>query len=215
MLLVADSAVPQGEPAAWTVEWRDKRAQRAERRVAPATPQDEEARAKAAAKRTASRESKVDGGLAALQQWLEDLVRTGFATVSGQSYATFETTAARMVDAQAKGLADRVRTLGWLARSSGSDPDWSQAMLDTAGSTALLLRRLAALVESGATVVVLLALSDDGTPTYDHELAAACAGLGAPAFACTPDLFPDLLAAALKKEDVGAWAGRAGLPVGR
>ena len=140
MLLLADGAVAEGQAADWTVEWRDKRAQRAEKRAAPATPQDEEARAKAAAKRTASRESKVDGGVAALQQWLEDLVRTGFATLSGQSSSTFETTAARMVDAQAKGLADRVRTLGWLARSSGSDPDWSQAMLDTAGSTALLLR---------------------------------------------------------------------------
>lgn len=83
------------------------------------------------------------------------------------------------------------------------------------GDQSSLLRRLAAMVESGATVVVLLALSDDGTPMYDHELAAACAALGAPAFACTPDLFPDLLAAALKKEDVAAWAGRAGLPVGR
>jgi uncharacterized protein with von Willebrand factor type A (vWA) domain len=83
------------------------------------------------------------------------------------------------------------------------------------GDQSSLLRRLAALVESGCTVVVLLALSDDGTPMYDHELAAACAGLGAPAFACTPDLFPELLAAALKKEDVGDWAGRAGLAVGR
>ena len=61
----------------------------------------------------------------------------------------------------------------------------------------------------------LLALSDDGTPAYDHDLAAAYAQLGAPAFACTPDLFPDLLAAVLKKDDVAAWAGRAGLAVGR
>ena len=83
------------------------------------------------------------------------------------------------------------------------------------GDQSSLLRRLAALVEAGAAVVVLLALSDDGTPAYDHDLAAACAQLGAPAFACTPDLFPDLLAAALKKEDVAAWAGTAGLAVGR
>ena len=83
------------------------------------------------------------------------------------------------------------------------------------GDQSSLLRRLAGLVESGVTVVVLLALLDDGTPMYDHELAAACARLGAPAFACTPDLFPNLLAAVLKKEDVAAWAGRAGLPVGR
>ena len=140
MLLLADGAVPAGKPADWTVAWRDKRAQRTERKAAPPAPENEQARAKAAAKRAASRESKVDGGVAALQQWLEDLVRTGFATVSGSSGQAFDTTAARMVDAQAKGLADRVRTLGYLAWTSGSDPAWSQRMLDTAGSTALLLR---------------------------------------------------------------------------
>lgn len=46
---------------------------------------------------------------------------------------------------------------------------------------------------------------------YDHEVAAACAALGAPASACTPDL----LAAALTKQDVAGWAGRAGSAVGR
>jgi hypothetical protein len=143
LLLLADGQVPDGEAAAWTVLWRDKRAgraEKAERRDAPPDPETAEARAKASAKRAAARESKVDGGVAALQQWLEDLVRSGFATSSATSPQVFETTAARMVDAQAKGLADRVRTLGHLARTSGADPAWSQRMLDTAGSTALLLR---------------------------------------------------------------------------
>ena len=76
-------------------------------------------------------------------------------------------------------------------------------------------RRVAALVASGVTVVVLLSLSDDGTPAYDHELAATLTALGAPAFAATPDLFPDLLAAALAGDDVGRWAADHGLPVGR
>ena len=58
-------------------------------------------------------------------------------------------------------------------------------------------------------VVVLLALSDDGARrAYDAENAAALAALGAPAFACTPDAFPDLLAVALDRGDVGAWAQR-------
>ena len=55
------------------------------------------------------------------------------------------------------------------------------------------------------TVVALLALSDEGAPAYDHEHAAALAALGVPAFACTPDLFPDLLAVALRGGDIGAW----------
>ena len=47
------------------------------------------------------------------------------------------------------------------------------------------------------TVVVLLALSDEGAPAYDHHEAAALAALGASVTACTPDEFPDVLAAAL------------------
>ncbi|MBP2475645.1 Mg-chelatase subunit ChlD [Crossiella equi] len=77
-----------------------------------------------------------------------------------------------------------------------------------------LQRRVRELVAGGVTVVVLLALSDSGKPSYDHELAAQLSALGAPSFACTPDLFPDLLAAALRKEDVAAWAESAGIPVG-
>jgi Mg-chelatase subunit ChlD len=78
-----------------------------------------------------------------------------------------------------------------------------------------LQRRVRELVRSGVTVVVLLALSDSGTPAYDHELAARLSDLGAPAFACTPDRFPDLLATALRREDVAAWAEQSGIPVGR
>ncbi|GAA3431622.1 VWA domain-containing protein [Kutzneria kofuensis] len=78
-----------------------------------------------------------------------------------------------------------------------------------------LLRRVRELVASGVTVVVLLALSDSGAPAYDHELAARLSELGAPAFACTPDRFPDLLAAALRRDDVATWAEEAGMAVGR
>jgi Mg-chelatase subunit ChlD len=68
-----------------------------------------------------------------------------------------------------------------------------------------MLQRVARMQADGVTVVVLLALSDSGAPAYDHEHAAALAALGVPAFACTPDLFPDLLAVALRGDDVGRW----------
>jgi hypothetical protein len=68
-----------------------------------------------------------------------------------------------------------------------------------------LLGRVARLQRDGVTVVALLALSDSGAPAYDHEHAAALAALGVPAFACTPDLFPDLLAVALGGDDVAQW----------
>jgi hypothetical protein len=56
--------------------------------------------------------------------------------------------------------------------------------------------------------VVLLALSDEGRPIYDAQIAAELAKLGIPAFACTPDLFPDLMAAAISKQDLNEWASR-------
>ncbi|MEU5842722.1 VWA domain-containing protein [Rhodococcus sp. NPDC047139] len=69
-----------------------------------------------------------------------------------------------------------------------------------------MLARVREMLASGVQVVVLLALSDDGAPSFDRENAAALAALGAPAFACTPDRFPELLAVALERGDVGRWA---------
>ena len=69
-----------------------------------------------------------------------------------------------------------------------------------------LLRRVAAgCTGAGVRVVVLLALSDAGAPAYDHEHAAALAALGVPAFACTPDVFPELLAVVIGRGDPVSW----------
>jgi Mg-chelatase subunit ChlD len=68
-----------------------------------------------------------------------------------------------------------------------------------------MLKRVAAMVNGGIQVIVLLALSDEGAPAYDHENAAALAALGVPAFACTPDAFPDLMAAAIERRDLTQW----------
>ncbi|MFD0741380.1 VWA domain-containing protein [Phytohabitans flavus] len=76
------------------------------------------------------------------------------------------------------------------------------------GVRAEMLRRVAALVEAGVQVVVLLALSDEGAPAYDHDNAAALASLGVPAFACTPDVFPELMAAAIERRDLRAFAAQ-------
>ncbi|WP_232250298.1 VWA domain-containing protein [Streptomyces sp. HB-N217] len=62
-----------------------------------------------------------------------------------------------------------------------------------------MLKRVAAMRSAGVEFVALLALSDEGTPAYDRDHAASLAALGAPAFACTPDLFPEVMAAALER----------------
>lgn len=65
------------------------------------------------------------------------------------------------------------------------------------GSESEMLQRAAALKESGAQVISLLALSDAGAPMYDKENAERMRGLNIPVFACTPDKFADLTAAAI------------------
>lgn len=74
------------------------------------------------------------------------------------------------------------------------------------GDAEALVDRLAGLVISGVNVIVLLALTDSGRPSYDPNLAGRVAALGVPVFACTPDQFPDLMATALRREDVHGWA---------
>lgn len=78
-----------------------------------------------------------------------------------------------------------------------------------------MLRRAAEITAAGAQFVALLALNDDGAPCYDHENAAALAQMGIPSFACTPDLFPDLIAAAISRRDLSQWAAANDLNAGR
>lgn len=69
-----------------------------------------------------------------------------------------------------------------------------------------LLQRAHELVESGVQFITLLALSDEGAPSYDRQLAAKLAHLGVPSFACSPDQFPAMMAASIKREDISLWA---------
>ncbi len=73
------------------------------------------------------------------------------------------------------------------------------------GNQESFINRVNRLVQNGVKVVALLALSDDGKPSYDKELATTLTTLGVPAFACTPDIFPDLMAACLEKKDLINW----------
>ncbi|QEG00262.1 VWA domain containing CoxE-like protein [Stieleria maiorica] len=76
------------------------------------------------------------------------------------------------------------------------------------GNADELIARLGRLVSDGVNVIVLLALSDEGRPYYDANLASTVAAMGIAVFACTPDQFPDLMASALRREDIFQWAAR-------
>jgi Mg-chelatase subunit ChlD len=76
------------------------------------------------------------------------------------------------------------------------------------GDVSGMRKKATELVTAGVQIVVLLALNDDGAPSYDHENAQFFSNLGVPVFACTPDKFPDLMAAALSKQDITMWAAK-------
>ena len=69
-------------------------------------------------------------------------------------------------------------------------------------------KKFVSLVNSGVQLIVLPALHDDGAPSYDKNHAEFLANIGVPTFACTPDKFPDLMAAALSKQDIGMWVSQ-------
>lgn len=76
------------------------------------------------------------------------------------------------------------------------------------GNQAEMLKRAESFVTSGVQMIALLALNDDGAPIFEHRVSEAMAGSGIPTFACTPDLFPDLMAAAINRRDISQWAAQ-------
>jgi Mg-chelatase subunit ChlD len=118
---------------------------------------------------------------------------------------------------QLGGGTDIGAALGYCRRLVSRPPDSVLLLISDlfeGGNVATLRTRVAELVRDGVTVVVLLALSDDGVPAYDHHEAAALSALGAAVVACTPDAFPELLAAALAGRagpDLARWAAERGL----
>ncbi len=81
------------------------------------------------------------------------------------------------------------------------------------GDAAQMLARARAMAASGMQVICLLALDDNGAPSFDRDHAAQFAAMGIPCFACTPDKFPDLMAAAIRKQDMAAWAAQQDIAV--
>jgi Mg-chelatase subunit ChlD len=83
------------------------------------------------------------------------------------------------------------------------------------GNEQEMLARAAEMARAGINLIVLLALSDDGRPSYDQRNAQALAAMGCPVFACTPDLFPEMMAVALNRGDVIGWAASRDIAVAR
>lgn len=111
---------------------------------------------------------------------------------------------------QLGGGTDIARALGYAETLVRTPQDTILVLISDlfeGGDRREMLKKIASARRAGITVIALLALSDEGAPAYDHDNAAALAELDVPAFACTPGLFPDLMAAAIQKQDLKAWAG--------
>ncbi len=143
LLLTAGTpaALPESVPPEWVTTWLARRADVAEKRQARAAeaataPQAERDTAQQS-KRAEKRLTLVSSGLDALDLWLCDLVRNGLAGLELQPPSFWERQAARLVDAQAPGVAQRVRRLGAIP---GSSPDWPDRLLAGLGRLALLIQ---------------------------------------------------------------------------
>ena len=79
------------------------------------------------------------------------------------------------------------------------------------GNVMQMRKRMEEMVSAGVQIVCLLALDDSGAPYYDQQNARFLSNLGVPVFACTPDLFPDMMAAAIARQDMQQWAGDRGI----
>ena len=117
----------------WVSEWLEKRSKRAEVKTEKA--QDKEIDKDAQEKRLKARGKKVAAGLEDLSLWLRDLIRTGLANTPGKPFDFWETAAKRLIDAQAPGLARRVRELPYYL----SGDNWSQRLLEQLALIHLLI----------------------------------------------------------------------------
>lgn len=124
--------LPGAEPPEWVASWLAKREPKAEKPAASRKSPSKATRQK----REGERMQRVADGVAGLALWLADIERDGLARAQTQPHAFWERQAARLVDAQAPGLAARVRALAAIPTSL---PGWPERALAGLGRLALLV----------------------------------------------------------------------------
>lgn len=122
-------------PPPWVAEWLSSRRERAELQEAKAAEPSKATDPEAAARRETKRLERVQAGAAELELWLQDQVRAGLGVLEQADPASWNALAARMVDAQLPGLAQRIKTIAVLPR----DRHWHDALLEELGRLQLLI----------------------------------------------------------------------------
>lgn len=118
----------------WVTTWLSKREEKAEKKEQKAKS-DTQVDEAAQAKRQAQRHQKVLNGIDDLQIWIKDLLRNGLLYVPERAYTLFEGIARRMVDAQASGLANRLKSIQEI---NFYDESWKHQLTDQLGKLYLL-----------------------------------------------------------------------------
>jgi hypothetical protein len=139
LLSTQPAAFKEVSPPDWVVEWIASRAKRARQRVekqAKDEAGEKPVDAAAQAKRAASRDAKVTSGLQELELWLRDIARSGLAAIQSQPPKFWERTAARLIDAQAPGVARLVREMSGVPASGEG---WERRLLERLGRLYLLI----------------------------------------------------------------------------
>jgi hypothetical protein len=116
------SVAEADQPADFAADWVQRAAVRDPGPKEPTTPPDPVAQAK----RLAERLELMSAGIDDFEQWLFDLVRQGLASARHQPFSFWDNAAARLVDAQLPGLAERVRGLPALLFTG---PEWAERLL--------------------------------------------------------------------------------------
>ncbi|MFJ1745591.1 SWIM zinc finger family protein [Streptomyces sp. NPDC088116] len=172
-----ERSVGEAEAPGWAEEWLEGRRKRSEEKTERGTGGSggagKQADPDAARRRADRRAGRITAGATELEQRLTDLLRGGLAAAEASGYGLWEETAARMVDAQAPGLAGRVRELGAIP---GSGPGWPVRLLEESALLHLLnagwlgLDRLPEPLATTVRTRVGLPSPADGPPVRDHWL---------------------------------------------
>ena len=140
LLRWSDGRVPDADEPDWVRTWLQERAARSVERADRTQVRDEVA----AGRRASQRDQRVAAGVAELSGWLSDQLARGIAGLDRDGGVELFTVAARMVDAQASGLASGLRRAAALV---GRHADWPDRVLEELAQLYVLTRAHAGLAE--------------------------------------------------------------------
>lgn len=139
LALKSDDLFSLGEPPDWVTEWLEARDERAvkkkEKEERPKSEEELQKQEASKEKRKQGRIDNVESGIDELVTFMKDVIRQGTAQIQSKPVSYFQERAARLIDAQAPGLANRVIDL-----SATAGGDWQGNMLAGLGQLFLICK---------------------------------------------------------------------------